>query len=142
MNAIDIDKKFCIKCKEIKSFDMFYKAKTKKDGMRYSCKACDYKYAKKWRLKNKDKVREHRKKYRLNNKDKIKELGKKYYIINKDKKKAYHKKRTEKAIRECSDNYIKSLLTAGNSLEYKDIPQELVGAKRQHVKIIRITKEK
>ena len=39
------------------------------------------------------------------------------------------------------DIYLRKLLCAGVILKYKDIPQELIEAKRQHLKLKRITKE-
>ena len=111
-----MNKKCCI-CKEIKSLDMFYRNKTKKDRLQTYCKDCakeyDREYHKKFNhkireyrlknkdkmkeynadyiLKNKDKVKRQRKKFRLENKDKLREVNKEYYLKNKDKMREHHK---------------------------------------------------
>jgi len=121
-----------------------------------------------WVLKNKDKLNaqwrekykanpkkylDKHKEYLKNNPEKLKEYKKREYWKYRDMhikhSSQYSKKNREKInklnkkYREApSDTYIKKLLTSGNSLKHKDIPQELVEAKRQYVKIIRITKEK
>ena len=89
-------KKQCTKCKEIKSFDMFYKRKIKKDGYRNRCIECHKKYNKdnkekrkvwveKYRLKNKDKMKAYKHKYYLENKDRLREVGKKWKLENREK---------------------------------------------------------
>ena len=93
MNIPYVFKK-CTKCGEIKlaTSDNFNKDKKGKYGLRSQCKACVKKY-KKYREKNKDKIREYQKeykkeygkKYRENNKDKIKEYKKEYREKNRDK---------------------------------------------------------
>ena len=85
--------KQCTKCEEVKSFDMFYKRKIKKDGYRNRCIECHKKYNKdnkekrkvwveKYRLKNVDKMKAYKHKYYLENKDRLREVGKKWKLEN------------------------------------------------------------
>ena len=118
--------KKCSTCKEIKSFDMFYKHKKHKDGFGGICKDCSKKYQeeynKEYRLKNKGRIKKDKKKYRLDNKDKIKE---------------YRKKITN----ELSNVYIRQILTSNTILSCKDIPQWLIDVKRQELQLKRIIRK-
>ena len=113
-----METKVCTKCDVEKNICEFGKLKSSKDGYRYFCKKCRNNIEKtyegdnvsvrkkKWRNKNKEKIKNHyqetkqtildyQKKYREENLGKIKERGKKYYNINKkeilDKNKVYKK---------------------------------------------------
>lgn len=99
--------KICSKCKVEKTFDMFSKRTTSKDGYRSQCKQCEKEY----QQINKNKIKEYQKLYRQDNSEIIKEkskiyfkkryakdkmnmieYSKKYYNENKDKKAEYYKK--------------------------------------------------
>lgn len=45
------------------------------------------------------------------------------------------------ATKNMADSYIRKLLKAGTSLKSKDIPQELIEAKRAHLQLTRALKE-
>ncbi len=103
--------KKCNKCKITKKLSDFSKNKSKKDGLNYWCKECQYEATRKWRAENYDKVKIQRerwkkenpdygknrymsnrkhilnitKTYKRNNKNKLAEYSKKYYKQNKDK---------------------------------------------------------
>ena len=70
------------------------------------------------------------------------EQSKKYYDENKDKilqqQSIIYKKNSE----ELSDGYIKMLLTKGDILSFKDIPQWLIEAKRDEIQLQRIVRAK
>lgn len=117
--------KNCIDCKENKLLSDFPKRKTAKDGYRNQCKICFNKKLKKYKEKNKMKIKqnqsdwyqenksrilEERKIYQKNNKeilkikkkeyikknkDKVKIRTQKYYQLNKDKIKQYRKDNIE-----------------------------------------------
>ena len=111
----------CTKCKKIKSLDGFYKRKGSKCGYRRPCIECyNNKDICKWRVYSKEYWKEYRQR------DKSKKTWRKWFL-----------KRRENI----TDSYIKKLLTSRSNLRFEDIPQELVEAKRQYVKIKRITKE-
>ena len=112
--------------------------------------ACLIKW-KEWYQENKEKINERNKKYYWENKEKEKERKKKYYEANKEKlleqRKKHRKENIEKyreyqkeGIKDLSDNYVKGLLTDRTNLTYKDIPQELIEAKRELIKINRFIK--
>lgn len=50
-------KKKCSSCKEIKPLEEFCKNNSRKDGYHYRCKMCHYEPMKKWRRKNKEKIK-------------------------------------------------------------------------------------
>ncbi len=106
--------KKCSKCEEVKSFEDFYKDKTKKDGFESKCKSCAKSYyeankdkkksyneanrdkRKAWYEANRDKIKDKKKAYREANKDKIKAKCKAYRESNKDKIKAYNEANKDK----------------------------------------------
>jgi len=73
--------KACSKCKNLKSFENFYKGKMYKDGYRNICKQC----VKLYEEENKDAKKEYLKKYRKLNKENLKIKSKKYREENSDK---------------------------------------------------------
>ena len=81
---------------------------------------------------NREKILENQKKYKEENKDKIKERRRKYYEKN--------KKYQEKRRKDLSDTYIKTLLIQKANLTFKDIPQGLIEAQRELIKIKRFIK--
>ena len=109
--------KICIKCLEVKDISNFGKAKVNKDGYRGQCSTCIKQYRKEYDLKNKDKIyKKHREKYakqyRIKHKERIKEKQKLYKINNKNKIKEYSKKyelNNKNRRREYNKNYIPSL---------------------------------
>ena len=70
----------CYKCKEFKLFELFVKDKRCKNGISGTCTDCHRKNNKVYNDNHKDEIAERDKKYRLKNKDKIKE----YYENNKE----------------------------------------------------------
>jgi len=73
--------KTCSKCKDLKSFENFYKGKLYKDGYRNICKQCIKKYDE----ENKEVKREYLKHYKEVNKEALKIKNKKYRELNHDK---------------------------------------------------------
>ena len=122
---------------------------------------------KKYYEANKEKIKERCKKYREENKEKIKErqrkcyevtiekrleYGKKYKEANKEKlleksKKYYWKnkarvsKRNKEIRDDLSDSYVKRILIDRTDLTHKDIPQGLIEAERELIKIRRLIRE-
>jgi len=70
--------KKCIKCKQKKQRDEFYKDKSKKDGLNIYCIMCSKEFSKHYRENNKEKRREAERKYCENNPDKRRKLGLSY----------------------------------------------------------------
>jgi len=61
----------CSACKATKEDNCFGKNKRKKNGLNSQCNECKNKYAKEYRIKNKEKTLEYAKEYRTKNKEKI-----------------------------------------------------------------------
>jgi len=102
--------KVCSRCKIEKELTEFNKRIDSKDGLRSQCKSCRTELTKKYREKNKERVKERRKKdyqqnkerykevatkWRQQNKERKKELGKKYYQQNKERLKERARKWSE-----------------------------------------------
>ena len=137
--------KVCTKCKVEKDEALFSKNRSK-------CKDCWKEYNAGWRAENKDNVRKQIAKYYLENKDKIKEINVKWRAENKDKLRKnaakwkaenktkyyeYHAKYRENL----ADGYVAGRIIQGTILKAKDIPIELIEAKRMQIMIHRKIKE-
>jgi len=113
--------KICIKCGEEKSLNSFYKDYNSK------CKMCCIEYSKKYREQNIDKCHKSGKKYREQNRDKCFEYSRKKHKQNKEN---------------LTNTYIRNLLNNGISrIKNKDIPLELIQAKREQIKLFRLIKQ-
>ena len=65
--------KKCSTCNITKEKECFGKSSKSKDGLKYQCNECRSKYAKEYRIKNKEKTLEYAAKYRKANKEAIRE---------------------------------------------------------------------
>ena len=83
-----------------------------------------------WRQKNKEKVKLLRVSWQKNNRERIKKY-RKYWG------RAYKKR----CVDDLHDSYIKDLLVRGADLSYREIPKELIEAKREQIKIKRYLRE-
>jgi len=95
------------------------------------------KRAKKYREANKEIILEKEKKYREENKEKESKRAKKYYKSNKEKLSERRKRDAENL----TDYYVVRFIIENSNLTPKDIPQELIEAKRELIKINRFIKE-
>ncbi len=75
--------KICTKCKEQKPLGDFRKQSSTKDGLKYYCKECDDKTAKRYYEKNKKKIITKVTQWKKDNPDKVKDYKKSYYGKNK-----------------------------------------------------------
>ena len=71
--------KVCTKCKEGKSLGDFRKQGSTKDGLKYYCKECDDRTAKRYYEKNKKKIITKVTQWQKNNPRKVKDYKKSYY---------------------------------------------------------------
>jgi len=71
--------KVCTKCKEGKSLGDFRKQGSTKDGLKYYCKECDDRTAKRYYEKNKKKIITKVTQWQKNNPSKVKDYKKSYY---------------------------------------------------------------
>ena len=86
--------KRCTKCGEIKEFTEFYQDKSKKDGLKTNCKACNKQY----QQANREKILEQQKKYRKQNREKILERSLRRYQANRDWHERYYQANREKIL--------------------------------------------
>lgn len=124
--------KICCNCKIEKSIDSFYRDKRRTDGRQTACKDCKSNWAKSYSIENADNFKVSRKKYRIDNKEKVKELNK-----NWKKQSGYRKKYFEKyhdKIMDFPSHYKKILVKMG----FEDPPKELIELKRTQIKIKRL----
>lgn len=97
-------KKICSKCKVELDTSLFYKDKSRKDGLRPECKNCSG--CKERYNKNKDRISRLKKKYYIANKERIDKRNKEWNRKNRDKKSAYDRKYCEEHKKE-SQSYQK-----------------------------------
>ncbi len=83
-DVVDVSKKKCTKCGEVKSLEQFSKQRIAKDGKHSWCEECRRKYKKRYYIANSAKIRKKASKY----------LAKNHVAINERRKKAYRKYRT------------------------------------------------
>ena len=152
----------CSKCGVEKELcpEHFHRSKIRPLGFGYTCKTCKLLALKLWKKANPDKVKAQRKRKHAKYPEKRAEEKKRRRINNPEKWKAYLKRRREskktrdpeswkakrkaekqRARERLSDGYIKSLLVRATSLSRRDIPQELIEAKRFELLITRKVKE-
>lgn len=112
--------------------------------------------AKEWAKNNPEKYKERQDKYRIENADALKAKKSNYQKENWDARKNYHKKwcnKNQKHVRtycktqlarsrkNLDDWYIRSMLSQNSTLKSSDIPQGLVEAKKEQIKIKRLINE-
>lgn len=152
----------CSKCGVEKELcpEHFHRSKRCALGFGYTCKTCKLLALKLWKKANPDKIKAQRKRKHAKYPEKRAEGKKRRRINNPEKWKAYIKRKREsqkandpekyKAKRNAekqrgrerlTNDYIRTLMVNANSLSRKDIPQELVDAKRLQLMITRKIKE-
>lgn len=91
MSLVD---KICTKCKLVKSETSFSKDKNSTSGLYSRCKECTKRETKLKSAEQKAKENERSRRYKLNNKDKVKQTAQSWYQRNKEKVIEYSKSRT------------------------------------------------
>ena len=104
--------------------------------MAYACPIRRNERRKKHYKSNKEKLLEQNKKYREENKEKERKRAKKYNQANKEKLSERRKRDAENL----TDYYVVRFIIEKSNLTPKDIPQELIEAKRELIKINRFIK--
>jgi len=111
--------KQCNKCKETKNVNDFYKRYDRTDGYKYICKTCDNKLSAERKKKNG---------YKYDKKNQV--IGSKHHELAKINSRRHRV--------EMSPMYVRSLMTRKfKSLKPEDIPDELVAAYRENLKLKR-----
>ena len=118
----DIMTKQCNKCKEIKNTSNFYKRYDRTNGYKSICKACDNELSI---------IRKKKNGYKYDKKNQV--LGSKHHKQSKINSRKHRS--------EMSDMYICSLITKkSKTLKPEDIPNELIIAHRENLKLKRLLK--
>ncbi len=94
-------------------------------------------HARKYYLKNRDKINKAVKKWRSQNIEKWKKYIKKWNKNNIKKVRKRRNKWLQKERKECGDGYIKKIIISNSILKYSDIPQQLVEIKKRQIKLRR-----
>lgn len=93
--------------------------------------------ARNWYIKNKGKLIEAKKRWRAENISKARKADRVYYQKNKEKMDGRIREYQKKQRDNLGDYYIKQVLVAGTRLQAKDLPKELIEAKREVIRIRR-----
>ena len=152
--------KVCSKCGTEKPIDEFGDKNAAKDGKNSRCRLCLRDDSRSYEIRNREKRRE-RNRIRMNKwynslskaeKSELYKKGKKWVENNpernretKNKWASNNKAKIAESQRRLISNlsacYIRGQLSSRNTLTASDIPDELVNAKREHIKLIRKLKE-
>ena len=156
--------KVCCRCKQAKCLDGFGVDRKAKDGHSYRCKQCTKESnkhwyqanrekviatARAWDAANPEKVAERKLAYAARYPERVKEANRKYGlkpdVVAKQKadprRKAYQKQRREACITELKDEYVRRVLAQRLSITGSALPQALVDAHREVMKIKRYINE-
>ena len=118
-----METKFCCKCERDLPLSMFYKDKSRKDGLSCYCKECRLAYAKEHHIKVRDKHKEYKKKYWQENKHRLADERKQYRDAHKEDMRIYHKKHYEENKERILDywyKYKKQRLKTDSVYRYKE----------------------
>lgn len=144
-------KKTCTLCKKEKEITLFGKSKSFKSGYNSRCKECLYEkhrqfreanpsYRREYYLANKEKSAENSKRYYAEHREHLYALHRKAAKKNPELMRAYIKKSETKGRTELCDTYIRKMLSQYSTIGRADIPQILVEAKREQLKLLRSIK--
>lgn len=123
--------KTCVRCRQEKSLDSFYRNNRSSDGRAYACKEC------KKLARSKDVSRRNYEKRKTT----VSAYYKERYASGGDESREASRLAAKAASGELSDAYIRRLITQRSSLLPKNIPSSLVAVKRLQVQILRLAKE-
>ncbi len=150
--ATNARKKLCTQCKESKPLLAFFRDKSRKDGYAHRCKECSKTNYAAWYQDNKERVSKRQADWHLANRERslarsaawrnshrehIQARDAAYYKAHQQQKRESSRARSKQGAEQLSDTYVRQVLTDGTSLRYRDVPQSLVDAKREHLRVIR-----
>jgi hypothetical protein len=156
--------KTCSNCKELKPIFEFSKDKKAKDGLCYRCKACSKALMQDWYAANRnrliakaraneladpEKARQKKLEYAARHPERVKESNRKYAAKpevlerwrNDQRRIAYSKRRRTAAKENLADEYVRRIMAQHLSITGSQIPQALVDAHREVMKIKRYLSE-
>lgn len=139
--------KRCQKCRNTKDASEFFRCKSRFDGLQSRCKKCQkedvrLRMAKPHnRAKQAARTREYQKKHPEQIKEYRREWGKQAYAKDPTRWRDAADRYMEKARRELFDTYIRSLIAKAANCSRRDVPCELIAAKKAHISAKRLIKE-
>lgn len=134
---VGLDAKRCSTCREVKALREFHLCAEKKGGYQSACIACRKVVTEKWRKANAQLISQRGARYYAEHKDKVNAASKEHRRTHAQWYVAYKRERIQ-ALR---DSYVRGLISEVTGLPYARIPQEMVEAKRTHIKLTRFLKE-
>jgi hypothetical protein len=133
-------KKKCSKCNQIKKVIHFYKNSKNKDGYNYCCKHCHNEVTERWRERNHEKVLEQGRNFYKSHPESSIQSTNNWRKNNIDRFNQYERVRHKKLRGELNTTYVKRMICQRTSLKLADIPDSMVEAYRETVKIKRLIK--
>ena len=156
--------KTCSTCKELKPLFEFSKDKKAKDGLCYRCKVCSKSRMQDWYAANRDrliakartneladpeKAKQRKREYAARHPDRVRESNRKYAAKpdvrerqrQDPRRLAYLKTRGKETRENLADEYVRRVMAQKLSITGSQIPQELVDAQREVMKIKRYLSE-
>jgi hypothetical protein len=156
--------KTCSTCKELKPLFEFSKDKKAKDGLCYRCKSCSSLMMKDWYAANRDRLiakarafelanpeiaNQKKREYAERHRERTRKAKRKYAAkpevlerLRKDPKRvAYQKQRRNNDRKNLADSYVRRIMAQHLSITGSQLPQALVDAHREVMKIKRYLSE-
>ena len=144
----------CTKCGEEKpeTDEYFYRSKSCRGGINTICKVCIKEKNRRWDAenpekvsernrrwedKNPEKVREYKKRWRDKNLEKARESERRWRAENPEKQREKYRRRRNSL----DPNYLKILISAKYNINFSEIGDELINAKRREITYYRQLKQ-
>ena len=153
-----METRICTKCGEEKpeTTEYFCRHKECRGGLNTTCKVCCNKDTRKWRAENPEKARdavrrwmarnpekvmEVVKRYKAENPEKVREAKKRWKAENPEKVREEKKRAHRRHINTLAPSYLKILISAKYDIDFSEIGDELINAKRRELKYYRQLKQ-
>ena len=150
--------RICTKCGEEKpeTTEYFYRQKDCRGGLNTTCKVCCNKNARKWRAENPEKqreavrrwmagntekARERQKSWRAENPEKVREMRRRWKAENPEKVREEKKSANRRRVDTLAPVYLKTLISAKYDIDFSEIGDELIEAKRREMTYYRQLKQ-
>lgn len=149
--------KTCCVCRRALPFSLFYREARRLDGLKPDCKQCDkegrrryvarHSEAVKSRLagyytENRDQISMQHREYRQSHVDEDNARARAWALANPKKRKAITRRHDQAKRDQLADSYVRYVIHRTTALPSHAIPQKLIEAKRAHLVLIRLLKEK
>lgn len=140
----------CTKCGEEKpeTDEYFTRDKASRGGINTTCKVCCNKNSRKWRAENPEKAREASRRWRVENPEKVREKNriwkaenrekaieatKRWQAENPEKVREAKKMSKRRQVDTLAPTYLKKIIASKYDINYSEIGDELINAKRREI---------